>query len=385
MPLRGGWPAPGSGPSDDDGLDPVDRLALDEAADALATAPTGSPLDLVVVGDRTGALTLAAARRFGVTSVRAFTDGIDAERLGDKLASAAPPCVRIGRHGLAPALVAGATLIVARLPKHLAELEELTALAATHAADGVRFVGAGRVKHLTRGMNDVLARGFTDVRGSLGRQKSRALHAAGPRRDHAIAPFPRWAAVPELGIDVAAHGGAFAGASLDIGARALIDALPGALDAAGSAPDAGGLAVDLGCGTGLLAIAIARARPRMRVIATDRSWAACASARATIERAGLAHRVEVVRDDAAASLSTGAADLVACNPPFHDGHGIDDDAALPLVRAAVRILRPGAPLVTVFNAHLPHRTTLRRVVGPTWQLARTPKFVVTLSTVAERA
>lgn len=369
-------------------LDPVDRLALDEAADALAgdaPADAATRIRLVVVGDLTGALTIEAARRFGVDEVRVFVDGVDAERrVTTRATEQAHDPERGGLAvrclGLEPALVEGATLVVGRLPKHHAELEELVGLLATHADDRVHAVLAGRIKHMSRGLNDALALGFDHVRASLGRQKSRALHARSPRRDHAIRPFPRWARLADLDVDVAAHGGAFAGATLDIGTRALLDVLEPALESAGVAPDAEGRAVDLGCGTGLLATALARSRPRMRVTATDRSWAACASARETADRAGLAERIEVVRDDAAASIGDASVDLVLLNPPFHDGTTVDDVAAEPLFRAAARILRPGGTLLTVFNAHLPHRTALRRIVGPTEQVARTAKFIVTRST-----
>lgn len=371
-------------PHDAPDLEPVDRLALDEAAEVSGPGGRGH-LRLVVIGDDRGALTCAAAQRFGVGTVRVFTDGVDAERrlyerLAARAAEGAVP-LEVVRTGLEPALVADATLVLGRLPKHHAELEELTGLLATHAADDVRVVLAGRVKHMSRGLNDALALGFRDVRASLGRQKSRALHASAPRRDHAITPFPRWARLDDVGLEVAAHGGAFAGASLDIGTRTLLEVCERALDDAGFPCDAKGRAVDLGCGTGLLAASLATARPRMHVTATDRSWAACASASATVERAGLSERVTVLRDDAAATIADASVDLVLLNPPFHDGTTVDDAAATPLFRAAARILRPGGTLLTVFNAHLPHRTTLRRTVGPTVQVARTAKFIVTRSTV----
>lgn len=366
-------------------LDPVDLLLLDEAAtvapgggtDAAASGATPAPV-LVVIGDRNGALTEAAARRLGANDVRVFQDGIDAEQRAEAREHPAD-LGRPRRFGLEPALVEGATLVLARLPKHSLELEELTALVAEHADERVHLVAAGRVKHMTHGMNDVLARGFTRVRASLGRQKARAIHATGLRRDHGIAPFPRRARVAELDLEVAAHGGVFAGTRLDIGTRALLDVLGPALDAAGIDDGHAGLAVDLGCGTGILAIAIARARPGMRVIATDRSWSACESARATIAGAGLADRITVARDEAASTIPAHSVDLALLNPPFHDGFGLDDDAASPLFVAAARILRPGASLLTVFNAHVPHRTALRRLVGPTQQVARTPKFIVTRS------
>ena len=50
-----------------------------------------------------------------------------------------------------------------------------------------------------------------------------------------------------------------------------------------------------------------------------------------------------------------------------------------MFEAAARVLRPGGELWTVWNSHLAYKPTLERIVGPTRQIARTPKFTVTAS------
>jgi 16S rRNA (guanine1207-N2)-methyltransferase len=145
-------------------------------------------------------------------------------------------------------------------------------------------------------------------------------------------------------------------------------------------PDGVRDAVDLGCGTGVLAAALAARHPGLRVRATDQSAASVASARATVAANGLAGRVTVVREDAAAGVPDAAVDLVVCNPPFHLGPAVVPVVAERLFRAAARVLRPGGELWTVYNSPLGHRAALRRVVGPTRQVARDPRFTVTVST-----
>lgn len=364
-------------------LDPVDELALDEAAAVLAGAPAPP---VVVAGDRCGALALAAAARFGAP-VRVFQDPIDAERA---LAAAAPAGL-VERQEPGPGLVAGAGLVLLRLPKHLAELEEFALLAARHADPGVRLLAGGRVKHMTRGMNEVLKRAFGRVRASLGRRKARVLHAAEPLPRPRIASFPRRVRLERTaGLDLdgetggtllLAHGGAFSAGRLDPGARVLLSVLDAELDRAGPVRDA----LDLGCGTGLLALALARRLPEARIVASDRSWAACASAEATAAANGLAGRIRVLRDDAAGSLPDASFDLVLLNPPFHEGHALDERLPRRLFAAAARVLRPGGRLLTVANGHLRYRASLERLVGPSEQLHRTPKFAVMRSVRARRA
>ncbi|GAB3164649.1 hypothetical protein GCM10027059_21100 [Myceligenerans halotolerans] len=138
------------------------------------------------------------------------------------------------------------------------------------------------------------------------------------------------------------------------------------------------LAVDLGCGSGILAIALALRG--FQVVATDRSAAAVASTDATAAANGVGPLVRTVRDDAGASLPDECADLVLINPPFHDRAAVSTDAAHRMFATAGRTLRPGGELWTVFNSALRYRPALERAVGPTEQIARDRRFTVTRST-----
>ncbi|SDP21698.1 16S rRNA m(2)G 1207 methyltransferase /23S rRNA m(2)G-1835 methyltransferase [Klenkia soli] len=341
-------------------VDATDRLLLDEAAAGIAAHPDG----VLTVDDTHGALTLGAVALHGASGVRAYTD----LRLAE-LALAAN-AERTGTAGFTvlPELdAAGARVVLVQAPKSLDALREIAETVAAGADRSVTLYVGGRVKHMTHAMNGVLGDSFEHVHATLARQKSRVLVATGPRPG--ASSFPRVVEHPDLGITVAAHGAAFAGTKVDIGTRALLRALP----AQGS-----GAAVDLGCGTGVLAVALARAG--YAVLASDASAAAVLSARATAERNGVADRVTVVRDDALAGVEPGSVDLVACNPPFHQGTTVHAGIADRLFEAAARVLRPGGQLLTVYNSHLPHRDALRRVVGPTRQVSRDPKFTVTAST-----
>jgi 16S rRNA (guanine1207-N2)-methyltransferase len=141
-------------------------------------------------------------------------------------------------------------------------------------------------------------------------------------------------------------------------------------------------AIDLGCGTGVVASVLAARRPGLRVVATDQSAAAVLSARATAEANGMAGRIDAVRDDGLGAAPSASADLIVLNPPFHTGHTVNDGLAARLVRDAARVLAPGGELWTVFNSHLAYAPELRRIVGPTDQVDRNAKFTVTRSRAA---
>ena len=262
-------------------------------------------------------------------------------------------------------------MVLLQAPKGLDELTEWVGLIGRHADPRARVYLGGRLKYLSRAMNEVLGLAFGTVTAGLARQKSRVITASGllPALP-ALASFPRREWQDELGMQVCAHGGAFAGGRIDLGTRRLLDAL-GGLPSVDSA-------IDLGCGTGVLAVALARRG--IRVLASDSSAAAVRSCLATVAANGVADLVTVQRDDALSTVPSGSASLIVCNPPFHLGPAVHAGAALRLFQAAARVLAPGGELWTVFNSHLGYSAVLSRLVGPTRLVHRDPKFTVTAST-----
>lgn len=356
-------------------IDGTDRFLLDEAprvhGDALR-----HPGTVVVVDDRFGVLTLGVITLHGASDVRVVQDSLVGERA---LEANAGLFRRGGFHHPASLESAfrDARLVLVRLGKSLDRLDEVARAVARWGAPDVVLLAGGRTKFMTPAQNAVLRRSFGEVRATRGRAKSRLLIAADPLQAAATRasitdPWPRHVFSDELGFTVVAHGGVFAGATLDQGTRVLLGVLDQAVPAARDA-------VDLGCGSGVLATALARQRPRLRIIATDVSAAAVASARLTADLAGVGDRIVTLRSDAGDALAEESADLVVCNPPFHADTAVTTATAEAMFRNAASILRPGGELWTVWNAHLRYRSALERVVGPTRQVVRTPKFVVTAS------
>ncbi|WP_029263204.1 MULTISPECIES: class I SAM-dependent methyltransferase [unclassified Microbacterium] len=351
----------------------ADNLQAHDATDLLLVERALS-LDIpgsetVVIGDEYGAITLALtdAGRHGIRVHQDLATGRRAlERNAEDLGLAG-----FVAHELDAELLSGARLVLLQLPKSLAELEEIADALARWAASGVVLVAGGRVKHMTLAQNEVLGRSFAHVQPQRAERKSRLIVASAPRPVPADPPFPVTA--QHDGLTLVAHGGAFAGARLDIGTRVLLEVL-------GSR---GGGSVsrvlDLGCGTGALAVSYALAHPEAQVIATDRSAAAVASARATAAANGVADRITVMHDDAASEIADASVDVVLLNPPFHLGTSVHTGAATRLFEAAARVLRPGGELFTVYNSSLGYRAELARLIGHTEQLSRTPKFTVTRS------
>ncbi len=103
--------------------------------------------------------------------------------------------------------------------------------------------------------------------------------------------------------------------------------------------------VDLGTGSGAIALSLAAERPAWSVLATDASAAALAVARDNARRLGL--KVEFELGNWFAGLPARAFDLVVSNPPYVDAH---DPALLTLKDEPRQALTPGADALADLRA-----------------------------------
>lgn len=356
-------------------VDAADRLLLVELEREVRADPSLLEDDLVVIGDNYGALTLGTIAELGFTNVRVHQDALSGELA---LANNAQltGIVNFTNFDLEPELVADARLIVMRLPRVLDQLDQWCALIAAHAAEDVHVLAGGRIKHMTLGMNDVMRQYFGSVVASLAVQKSRVLRAKQPLAaagQQGLAQWPKRKRYDNIDMTVCAQGGVFSSINLDIGTRELLAVLD-------QTPRDAKHIIDLGCGTGILATAIAKLRPSAAVIASDQSAAAVDSARETVAANNLGEHIAVVRDDALSTQPDATADLILFNPPFHSGAAVHADTSVRLFEDAGRVLRPGGELWVVANRHLDYRAVLDRAVGETRLVSSSPKFTVTATT-----
>lgn len=88
------------------------------------------------------------------------------------------------------------------------------------------------------------------------------------------------------------------------------------LDGVGTGPAA---VLEIGTGTGCVAVTVAVQAPRVRMVATDIRWAALALARRNVRRHGAQGRVALAGSDLFGGLSPGRQfDVVCSNPPYVD-------------------------------------------------------------------
>ncbi|MYQ79645.1 MULTISPECIES: methyltransferase [unclassified Streptomyces] len=356
--------------------DPRDPFRAWDAADAYLLQHLEEAVDVsgnvVVIGDRWGALSTVLAAHHPVQ--------ISDSYLGQRATAA-----NLERNGLPAGAVRlmsprdtppdRVDVLLVRVPKSLALLEDQLHRIAPAVHAGTVVVGTGMVKEIHTSTLNLFERIIGPTRTSLAVRKARLIHCTpDPALPRTPSPWPLRYALPQdagaaAGRTVTNHAGIFCADRLDIGTRFFLKHLPDR-----SGPDR---VVDLGCGNGVLGLAAALANPDATLTFVDESYQAVASAEATFrDNAGPDDRARFVVGDGLAGAEPGSADLVLNNPPFHSHQATTDATARTMFHGARRALRPGGELWVVANRHLGHHTTLRRVFGNCATVAGDPKFVV---------
>jgi len=260
-------------------------------------------------------------------------------------------------------------VVLVRIPKATALLDDQLAKLSAHLHPQSIVIGAGMIKHLQKSAFSSFEKYIGPVSTTLAVKKARLIVARvdGLRQQTAI-PSPSH--YTEQDLTLLNHANVFSREKLDLGARFFLshyEQLPAALDV-----------VDLACGNGILGIRYKQLHTNARIQFVDESYMAIASTQDNYQSAfvGIERDAQFTIADGLQLHSSNSADLILCNPPFHQQHTISDRIATDMFVEGKRCLRQGGELWVVANRHLSHDQVLKRYFGNCRVMGTNKKFSV---------
>lgn len=261
-------------------------------------------------------------------------------------------------------------LVLIKAPKTLALLEDQLIRLQPHLTPSTRVIAAGMVKTLPPSVWKLLERLVGATTTSLARKKARLIFASPD--PGLIVPHNSYPVTYRLeGTDylISNHANVFSRDSLDIGTRFFLQHLPASQDASNI--------IDLGCGNGVVGLIAAERNPAATVHFVDESFMAVASARMNFERAfGQSRAATFSVADGLDNFEQDSADLILCNPPFHQQNTVGDQIAAMMFKQSRKVLREDGKLWVIGNRHLNYHASLNSLFGNCSSPASNSKFVI---------
>ncbi len=260
-------------------------------------------------------------------------------------------------------------LVVLKLPKSHRLLKDQVARLLPQLAAGTTIIMPVMVKHLDTPLFELLESLLGPLTTSLARKKARLVLAAKREVGGGESPPAQthcWS-VEGLGLTLDHYSGVFSPTRLDPGAQVLLENFPD-----GNYQHI----IDLGCGNGVQAIMAAKKWSQSQVIGVDESFMAVASATNNALVNSVGTQCRFLTNDCLTDMDPRSADLILCNPPFHQERVVGDQIAMRMFAQAAQVLTADGELWVVGNRHLGYHAKLKRWFKQVQQIGSHPKFVV---------
>jgi 23S rRNA (guanine1835-N2)-methyltransferase len=262
------------------------------------------------------------------------------------------------------------SLVLIKVPKSLALLEDQLIRLKPCLTEHCRVFVAGMVKTMPSSLWKLLEKIIGPTDTSRAYKKARVIEV---KVDLQLPipenPYPRRWALEGTDLEICNHANVFSRERLDIGTRFLLQNLPQVKTASEF--------IDLGCGNGLLGLVSAQQNPQAKVHFADESYMAIASARTNFGQIDESlSRAEFHLGNGLSSFDQNSADVVLCNPPFHQSHAVGDTLAMLMFKQSAEVLRDGGELWVVGNRHLDYPFKLKRWFSRVEIVTSNKKFVI---------
>ncbi len=275
-------------------------------------------------------------------------------------------------------------LVIIKIPKTLALLEDQLYRLKPHINTETKIIASAMTKKIHTSTLALFERIIGTTTTSRATKKARLIYAQNDKSISSKSPYPRLVKDEAVDISLINHANVFAKDHLDIGTRFLIQNLD-------KCPPAKHI-IDLGCGNGALGIIAKRHQPSAKISFIDESYNAIASAKESYfnaypeaqENANVDFTISNSFEQYLEQKHGEKADLILCNPPFHQVHSISDNIAWEMFKQSRDTLETGGELWIVGNRHLGYHIKLKKVFGNCRTIASNKKFVILAAKKADR-
>lgn len=264
-------------------------------------------------------------------------------------------------------------VVLLKLPKSSAMLAQQLEMIAQSIQPNATIIGFAKTRDVHSSGLALFEKYIGSTKTSLAKKKSRLIFATpdnvSAEQAQGFKPTILEWPLQRHKFSISNYAGVFANNKLDIGAQLMMDNIPDDLG--------DGYAIDLGCGNGVLGLSVAAKNPNATVRFTDESFMAIASAKLNAERNLPAQsKCEFDWHDCLSDYDYDQADLIVCNPPFHQLSTVTDHIAWQMFNDAYRTLKHGGKLRIVGNRHLGYHIKLQRIFDNCTTIASNQKFVI---------
>jgi len=256
--------------------------------------------------------------------------------------------------------------VLMKLPKNLSFLEDELAQVSAHLGAHSKLIAGAMIKHLPKTAFDLLQKYIGVTTTSLAQKKARLIFADF-QKNKVTSSYPIRVKIEGFPIPFLHHSNLFSREKLDLGTRFFLTQIP-----KGSFKTI----LDLGCANGIVGIAAKIANPQAKIIFSDESAMAIASARVNYQDQCRGADAEWIWTNCFEAQAANSVDLVLCNPPFHQHMTLGDFIARQMFEDAHQVLIPGGTLRVIGNSHLQYPLILKKIFGNSRIIATNSKFII---------
>ncbi|OUS28245.1 hypothetical protein A9Q99_11970 [Gammaproteobacteria bacterium 45_16_T64] len=263
-------------------------------------------------------------------------------------------------------------VVLLQTPKTLSLLEYQLRELRPHLHSNSLVIACGMVKHLHHSYTERFEQLIGPTHTSLAKKKARLiLPTFDPSLDLPEKPPVTQYSLEQWPITLTNLSNVFAQNKLDIGTRFFLSHL-------GAEQQHISTIFDLGCGNGALGIAASQLNKEAKIHFYDVSYLAVSSAQHScadnnIENETRFHAMDCLSEENA------KADLILCNPPFHQSNTVGTQIAFRMFSQAKQHLTEQGELRIVGNRHLNYHIMLKKLFQHVSVLDSNKKFVVYLA------